>query len=188
VNSPPSDGAGANNEAQEQIMTRKTPKEMVDSFEKDKAVQDNICESWLCVDCGVNTHPGCPNGPQTRIDMALKGKSTVEYGCNTEVYDVKDAIWKQVGMRAWNGCLCIGCLERRLGRQLRPRDFAHSDKTWASLPCTERLLNRRGFATVTVRTADGPKEITCDIKDAPLLRGKSFKVTEGGFEATEGGP
>jgi hypothetical protein len=132
------------------VCAEKPTKEMLDSFDKDKAVDDNITESWLCVDCGVNTHPGCPNGPQTRIDLALKGKSAVTFNRDTEVFHVKEAIWKQAGMRAWNGCLCIGCLEQRLGRQLRPRDFAqHDNKVWADLPCTERLLNRRGAATVT---------------------------------------
>ena len=47
-----------------------TPQNMVDSFRKDKAVQDNIVESWLCVDCGVNTAPGCLSGPELRIALA----------------------------------------------------------------------------------------------------------------------
>jgi hypothetical protein len=145
---------------------------------KDKAVQDNIVESWLCVDCGLNTAPGCPDGPQTRIDLALKGHSDATYNCNSEIYSVKDAIWKEAGMRAWSGCLCIGCLEHRLGRQLRPRDFArHDDKVWANVPCTERLLNRRGFATATVLTANGPKEVICDIRHAPLIEG-TFMETD----------
>ena len=55
-----------------------------------------------------------------------------------------------------DGCLCIGCLEQRIGRQLRPRDFARHDReTWADKPCTEPLLNRRGFAKVTIHTPDG---------------------------------
>ena len=119
---------------------------MLDSFHKDKAVQDNITESWLCVDCGVNTAPGKPDGPQTRIDLALYGETEITFDHNSEVYHVRDAVWKQAGMRGWNGCLCIGCLERRLRRQLRPRDFARHDReVWARLPSTERLLNRRGL-------------------------------------------
>jgi hypothetical protein len=166
---------------------RKTPKEHLESWRKDKAVQDNIVESWLCVDCGVNT-PGCPDGPQTRIDLALNGESAVTYDRNSEVYTVKDAIWKQAGMRPWGGCLCIGCLERRLGRHLRPKDFSRHDyKVWANLPCTERLLNRRGRATVTVQTADGPKEVICDIKDAPLIEG-AFMETDAALPRMELAP
>ena len=142
-------------------MSRKLTKAMCASFDNDKAVKDNIVESWLCVDCGVNTAPGVPDGPQIRLDLALNGKSTCRHDRNTEVYSVKDAIWKQAGMRPWNGCLCIGCLERRIGRQLRPKDFAsHDNKVWRGLPCTERLSNRRGLATVTVQTAEGPHVAT----------------------------
>jgi hypothetical protein len=142
------------------------------SFDNDKAVQDNTVESWLCVDCGVNTAPGVPDGPQLRLDLALNGQSKARHDRNTEVYHVKEALWEQAGMRPWNGCLCIGCLERRIGRQLRPKDFAkHDREVWANLPCTERLLNRRGFATVTVQTADGPREVICALEDAPRLNG-----------------
>jgi hypothetical protein len=70
----------------------------------------------------------------------------MEYDRDSEVYHVKDTIWKKAGMRPWNGCLCIGCLEKRLSRPLQPKDFArHDDKVYAALPCTDRLLNRRGF-------------------------------------------
>jgi hypothetical protein len=139
----------------------------IDSWNNDKAVQDNIVECWLCVDCGVNTAPGVPDGPQLRLDIALNGQTEARYDRNTEVYHVKDAIWEQAGMRPWNGCLCIGCLERRIGRQLRPKDFASHDKVWRGLPCTDR----RGFATVTVQTADGLREVICDLEDAPRLNG-----------------
>jgi hypothetical protein len=150
----------------------------LESWHRDKAVQDSIVESWLCVDCGMNTHPGCPSGPETRIDLALKGVSETSFDRETEVYSVKDAIWKQAGMRPWSGCLCIGCLEKRIGRQLRPKDFSsHDKKVWAEMLCTERLLNRRGFATVTVQTRDGPKEVVCDIGVSPLIAG-SFMETE----------
>jgi hypothetical protein len=125
---------------------RKTPQKTLESYRNDKAVRDNIVESWLCVDCGVNTNPGCPDGPTTRIELRLYGKSKVKHTRETEVYDVKDAIWEQAGMRAWQGCLCIGCLEKRIGRQLRPKDFSrHDRKVWATMPCPERLSNRRGF-------------------------------------------
>jgi hypothetical protein len=79
-------------------VTRKE-KENSDSWHKDKAVQDNIVESWLCVDCGTNTHPGSPSGPEMRVAFAL-GVEEVDL-CHTEeceIYDVKDAIWKRAGM------------------------------------------------------------------------------------------
>jgi hypothetical protein len=151
-----------------------TTKAELASFHRDKAVQDNVVESWLCVDCGVNTAPGTPSGPEMRIAFAMGVEEVpIRFDHNTEVYHVRSTIWKKAGMRAWSGCLCIGCIEKRLGRQLRPNDFARHDReVWADLPCTERLLKRRGFATVTVQTAEGPKEVICDLADAPLIDGK----------------
>ncbi len=36
---------------------------------------------------------------------------------------VKPKIWKAAGMEEMSGCLCIGCLERRIGRMLAAEDF-----------------------------------------------------------------
>jgi hypothetical protein len=44
----------------------------------------------------------------------------------------------------WGGCLCVGCLEKRLGRRLKANDFRRHDPiNHPSLPGTERLLKRR---------------------------------------------
>jgi hypothetical protein len=113
----------------------------------DKAVQDNIVESWLCIDCGVNTSPGSHSGPEVRAHFATGAQTLkLRYGTDTEIYDVNDDIWEAAGMRPWQGCLCIGCLEKRIGRRLRRRDFSQYDREiWAPVPCTERLRNRRGL-------------------------------------------
>jgi hypothetical protein len=142
--------------------------DQVDSWHHDKAVQDNITESWLCVDCGVNTAPGSHSGPELRLAFAMGADGdTVHFDCDTEVYTVKDATWKQAGMRAWNGCLCIGCLEKRIGRQLRPKDFdRHDREVWAVMACTDRLLDRRGFRRTKAMTKDGEKEVIIDKKTA----------------------
>lgn len=42
----------------------------------------------------------------------------------TQLYLVKDRLWRKAGMGP-SGALCIPCLEKRLGRKLRPRDFLH---------------------------------------------------------------
>jgi hypothetical protein len=155
-------------------------KEDLASSHEDKPVQDNIVESWDCVDYGVNTAPGNPSGPEIRIAFA-RGEEGINlcFGRDTEIYDVRNSIWRAAGMRPWSGCLCIGCLEKRIGRKLRPKDFSpHDRKTWADIPCTERLLNRRGFATVTVQTKDGPREVICDIADAPRINGAFMEEDE----------
>jgi hypothetical protein len=45
-------------------------------------------------------------------------------------------------MEPWGGCLCIGCLEKRIGRSLTPKDFPRGD-AFNKVPGTERLLSRR---------------------------------------------
>src|SRR5262249_10299080 len=89
-------------------------------------------------DCGVNTAPGMPDGWTMRAELETEGKSKFHYGSKSEVYIVRNPIWKEAGMAPWGGCLCIGCLEKRLGRELSPRDFANK------YPGTPRLLSRQG--------------------------------------------
>jgi hypothetical protein len=110
-------------------------------------------ESWLCVDCGINTAPDHPN----RIEMeklyrrsAALSRAGIEtpvakvtYDGQCEIYTVRDAVWKKAGMEPMGGCLCIGCLETRLGRKLRPKDFPARDE-FNILPGTKRLIERRG--------------------------------------------
>ena len=63
---------------------------------------------------------------------------------DSEVYTVRDSVWKKAGIAPMGGCLCIGCLERRIGRRLEPKDFPADDAfNHPDLPGTERLLNRR---------------------------------------------
>jgi hypothetical protein len=107
-------------------------------------------ESWCCVDCGINTAPGC----STRADMVQFVKTSAirmdnglvqRFDETAEVYMVRAAVWTTAGMHPFGGCLCIGCLERRIGRQLCAKDFKrrHSLNT---LPGTPRLLQRQGRA------------------------------------------
>ena len=57
-----------------------------------------------CRDCGVDVAPGHRDQP-------------------SELYMVHDELWAAAGMTPDGGHLCIGCLELRLGRQLRRDDF-----------------------------------------------------------------
>jgi hypothetical protein len=120
-------------------------------------------DSWLCVDCGFNTAPGMLNrselqaAMEARIQAAINRAEELERGGswikdefslernindNYEVYTVKDTVWQKAGMDPWGGCLCIGCLEKRLGRRLKPKDFSkfYNDP---SIPGTPRLRSRR---------------------------------------------
>jgi hypothetical protein len=108
-------------------------------------------ESCRCIDCGINTWPGhLDRIEQERIlnthsvlHVANEPsvKSTITDAC--EIYTVRDKVWKAAGMTGYSGCLCIGCLEKRLGRRLEPRDFPRHD-AFNRVPGTPRLLERRG--------------------------------------------
>src|ERR1700730_16112473 len=83
-------------------------------------------ESWACVDCGVNTAPGMMNRIQIEQFFAANWNNrgapqTVDDW--SEIYMVKPVVWEAAGMDGMGGCLCIGCLEKRIGRTLVPRDF-----------------------------------------------------------------
>jgi hypothetical protein len=101
-----------------------------------------ITEDWLCVDCGVNTAPGLSDGPTTLREVNETGEFSGMVGFDSEIYTVRDAVWKKAGMEPFGGCLCIGCLERRLRRKLKPKDFLRGH-AFNALPGTERLLKRR---------------------------------------------
>jgi hypothetical protein len=96
------------------------------------------------VDCSFNTALELFN--RQKLELAYIGLvDGVDQcvGSNSEVYTVRDRVWKKSGMEGWGGCLCIGCLERRIGRRLKPRDF-EPDHPFNRMPGTERLLSRRG--------------------------------------------
>jgi hypothetical protein len=57
---------------------------------------------FACLDCRVDTRSG------TGID---------------EYYAVHDEVWAATGLAPRDGMLCIGCLERRIGRELELKDF-----------------------------------------------------------------
>jgi hypothetical protein len=112
-------------------------------------------ESWLCVDCGINTAPGYP----TRVEMerafngsALHAKPTscpITFNEHCEVYMVRDSVWQAARLEPMGGCICIGCLEKRLRRKLRPKDFPRRHP-FNGMPCTSRLFARRNVGSPRV--------------------------------------
>jgi hypothetical protein len=115
-----------------------------------KSLKGVVVESWCCVDCGVNTAPGCSTRAEVEAaynsaDYDAHNLGTMRICTDTELYTVRDSVWKKAGMEGWGGCLCIGCLERRIGRRLKPKDFPADAFNFPALPCTERLRDRRGY-------------------------------------------
>jgi hypothetical protein len=88
-------------------------------------------ESWHCVDCGMNTAPGMlgradmEKAAEALGDKWLTDEAGIDqtWTADTELFTVREAVWKAAGMAPMGGCLCIRCLEKRLGRKLRPKDF-----------------------------------------------------------------
>jgi hypothetical protein len=73
------------------------------------------------------------------LDCVWCGVDTGETG---EYYMVTDEIWERYG--PVRGCLCIGCLEDRMGQQLVAADFTdcpvnHEKKTFGSPRLRDRL-------------------------------------------------
>ena len=75
----------------------------------------------ICQDCGRDTTPD-----------ELAG---------WEWYLVRDELWAEAGNPS--GFLCVGCLERRLGRALRPDDFSDAPVNDANSVDSGRLSARR---------------------------------------------
>jgi len=96
--------------------------------ELEEHLTGRIPEHHLCVDCGVNTHPGAPTkkevaeGTWEAWQAGETWTGVLHFGDDTEVYMVRESVWGKAGMEPYGGCLCIGCLERRLGRKLKLRD------------------------------------------------------------------
>jgi hypothetical protein len=62
-----------------------------------------------------------------------------------EWYMVTDPVWSQSGLGTSGGCVCVGCLEKRLGRYLTPDDFEALNINKPSVLDTPRLLDRKGY-------------------------------------------
>ena len=106
----------------------------------------NAPVSWLCVDCGFNTPPGMGKRCEIYMAMVVEGREELPQtiDAKSEVYTVRDAVWASAGMKSFGGCLCIACLEARLGRRVQPEDFLKGHEFNSSqMPGTKRLLERR---------------------------------------------
>jgi hypothetical protein len=108
----------------------------------DDSLRGKMPEIWACIYCGTNTAPGLLNRQQ--LDQALATHSD-DQGVEMTIDErsaVKSTVWEAAGMELMGGCLCIGCLEKRLGRILTAEDFV-SDHPFNSMPGTKLLLARR---------------------------------------------
>lgn len=82
---------------------------------------------FSCIDCSVDT-------------SWVTGAGAEEY------YMVHDEIWLQAVNTKRDGMLCIGCLEKRIGRELTPADFTDCLLNQQVELKSDRLLNRLGLS------------------------------------------
>ena len=103
-------------------------------------------ESQCCIDCGYNTNPGAPPRELAEFLMNRDGEVPMTLTRDSEFYAVRNEVWKAAGMEPWGGCLCVGCLERRIGRRLKPKDFELDHEfNNPGLPRSDRLSDRLGY-------------------------------------------
>lgn len=103
-----------------------------------------VPHNWLCVDCGINTAPLFPSREEVREAFKRQGFVDAVIDNQSEVYSVRPAVWEKAGMEPSSGCLCIGCLEKRLGRHVKRKDFSRDHEfNHPNIPGTPRLKNRR---------------------------------------------
>lgn len=106
-------------------------------------LKDLMSKHNNCIDCGLNTAPGLPPRELAEFLMNRDGTFPAQITADSEMFMVRDAVWKAAGMEPYGGCLCIGCLERRIGRKLKPKDFMRGHP-FNAMPGTRRLIERRG--------------------------------------------
>lgn len=98
--------------------------------------------SWECVECGMNTAPGCTNARQMLKAFGRGEDAIQEFDDRTEVYCLRASLWEIATNGNTREILCIGCVESRIGRRLRPKDFSSRNEL-NLVPGTDRLISRR---------------------------------------------
>jgi hypothetical protein len=109
-------------------------------------------EDGCCVDCGKDTTPHTivRDGDVNGFGMEFTRDVTIRFEPETwDFYSVKDRVWAKAGLTETGGCLCVGCLENRLGRRLRPKDFdferdENLPGAWTSPRLAQRRKDRKG--------------------------------------------
>ena len=82
-----------------------------------------IPESWFCVDCGFNTAPGCHNRAEMEKAFAAGDDPTQTIDSTSELHRPRPCVGAGRDERD-GGVFVHRCLEKRIGRVLRPKDFS----------------------------------------------------------------
>lgn len=104
----------------------------------------------MCFRCSDYEYDPCPEQFEG-CEGSCYGFECFDCSANTlhldEFYMVHDEIWDSaLPKNQRNRMLCIGCLEKRIGRLLTPNDFTdapiNTPGAWPFVGQSERLLNR----------------------------------------------
>jgi hypothetical protein len=105
-----------------------------------------VPKSHHCVDCGRNTGPGAPIRAEClAARRAGIPRVTRKLQRGHEFFLVRRQIWRKAGMTPWGGSLCIGCIEKRIGRRLNSEDFVEGHpfhQRWFKRTASKRLRAR----------------------------------------------
>ena len=110
--------------------------------DEELAAKSGMALDAHCVDCGTDTQPGC-DLRKVFQDLRKNGSASWTVRSDWQLFTLLDAVWRRTGIEPYGGCLCIGCLENRIGRKLKPKDFT-PHHPFLMLPGTPRLLKRQG--------------------------------------------
>jgi hypothetical protein len=95
---------------------------------------DGEWSDYICIGCGFNTLPGCPPRELAELILRRDGKIQVPFSDASEVYIVRDSVWKQAGMKP-RGAACASIVWKKgSGDGSRRGTFP----TTCSTPCRER--------------------------------------------------
>jgi len=84
-----------------------------------------VPKSWLCDDCGEDLGGRMPTRDKlTDVTIDIFGP----YILSKKIKIVRPAVWAEAGAPPDVSWLCDDCLEKRLGRRLRPEDY--EPKEW----------------------------------------------------------
>jgi hypothetical protein len=111
---------------------------MLSTLSELDVIASGISKTWACIDCGVNTAPGCPNAAQ--VAMAFKtavlnpSAARPTFGEDSEIYVRKPAVWKAV------------C--RTLGKDYQAAVDAEGPDCAARFPLIHPRTGKRGCSNV----------------------------------------
>ena len=135
-------------------------KKLADFTLEDVAEILSLPLDWHCVDCGFDTFP--EDDGRASVEAAREGRDhKLSYPTfRTEVYTVNQEVWDASGIDSHGGCLCVDCLEERIGRRLQPSDFPKDNglNTFPPYVYTPRLASRMFDLTRQERRALAAEE------------------------------